>query len=360
MFHFTAHFQERSVHQDRRIVDFSGTYEDRLDSFIRSQLDRDHRRNFEILYKLHFLKAERRINSGRLADRRKDSGQGEFFIHLNLLDPLTFLVVCIHPSLEEITVKMANPLQMHGSVMKRPDGLKFAHFPALSKAILSEQTSCHFPLRILDVGCGSGNLPFFCQIPEECRLLGVDLWPNQLRQAAEKNSYEVLLQVNLIHGLPFRNESFDMIVCSEVLMYLPEGTEMLTEFYRVLSPGGKLLVYNPINWFPGLHSQIKRLARKIYQERRSITLDCQSYSKDSERPNRITYYSFDSLIEHIRSANFHVTEIRGFRLFRNRIRLLARLDKFDWYRRLAFFITRYYPQLASDIFVAAYKEQPRS
>jgi ubiquinone/menaquinone biosynthesis C-methylase UbiE len=262
----------------------------------------------------------------------------------------------MRPSIQEITVKKTSPLRMLRAPMDRPDSLKFAHFPALNQAISCEQAAGPTPLRILDVGCGPGNLALLCKVPAACSLFGVDLWPNQLRQAAEKDAYEVLFQVNLVHGLPFVNDSFDMIVCSEVLMYLPEATKTLAELYRVLAPGGKLFVYNPINWLPGLHSQIKRLTRKIYQERRSIALDCQSHWRDTERANRITYYSYQSLIDHIRSVNFQVTEIRGFRLFRNRIRLMRLLEKFDWYRRLVLVLTRYYPPLASDLFVAAYKE----
>jgi len=252
-------------------------------------------------------------------------------------------------------MKKTSPVRMPRAAMEGTNRLKFAHFPFLSKAILYEQTSLPTALRILDIGCGAGNLGLFCQIPAECKLFGVDLWPHQLRQAAEKDVYEALFQVNLVDGLPFATESFDVIVCNEVLMYLPNATEMLKELHRVLLPAGKLFVYNPINWFPRLHSMLKRLTRKIYQERRSIALDVQSNWKGSERANRITYYSFQSLLEQIRAANFQVAAITGFRLFRNRIRLMTRLENFDWYRRLVLLFSRHYPHLASDLFVVASK-----
>jgi len=234
--------------------------------------------------------------------------------------------------------------------------LKFAHFASLSQAILNEQASAQAALKILDIGCGPGNLASFCKVPADCRLFGVDLWPDQLRQAAAKDAYEALFQVNLVDGLPFVSESFDLIVCNEVLMYLPKGTDMLTELYRVLAPAGKLFVYNPINWLPSLHPLVKRLTRKIYQERKTIALDVQPNWKGSERACRITYYSFQSLIEQIRSVNFQVIEITGFRLFRNRIRLMVRLENYAWYRRLVLLLTRRYPYLASDLFVVAYKK----
>jgi ubiquinone/menaquinone biosynthesis C-methylase UbiE len=266
-------------------------------------------------------------------------------------------MICVHPPVQEIAMKKTSPVRMPHTPMEAVDNrLKFAHFASLSQAILREQASGPTALRILDVGCGPGNLTCFCKVPADSRLFGVDLWPNQLRQAAAKQTYEVLFQVNLVDGLPFVSESFDVIVCNEVLMYLPKGSEMLAELYRVLAPEGKLFVYNPINWLPRPHSLIKKLARKIYQERKTIALDVQANWKDSERPCRITYYSFQSLIEQIRSVNFHVTGITGFRLFRNRIRLMARLEDFAWYRRLVLFLTERYPHLASDLLVVAYKK----
>ncbi|MDQ7782575.1 MAG: methyltransferase domain-containing protein [Desulfomonilaceae bacterium] len=234
--------------------------------------------------------------------------------------------------------------------------LKFAHFATLAQAILREDSCGMTPLRILDIGCGPGNLALFCKVPSGCRLFGVDLWPNQLRQAAAREAYEALFQVNLVDGLPFVSESFDVIVCNEVLMYLPNGGEMLSELYRVTAPEGKLLVYNPISWLPRPRSLVKRLTRKIYREKNTIALDFQSDWKGSERPCRITYYSFQSLIEQIRSVNFHVTGIAGFRLFRNRIRLMTRLEDFSWYRRTVLFLTERYPRLASDLLVLARKK----
>ena len=234
--------------------------------------------------------------------------------------------------------------------------LKFAHFPFLAQAIRSERVPGSNDLRILDVGCGPGNLAVFCQVQAEFRLFGVDLWPDQLRQAAEKQGYEALVQANLVEGLPFLSESFDVVVCNEVLMYLPNATEALAEFYRVLAPDGKLLVYNPIGWLPRLHSVIKKLTRIIYQERRTVAQDVQFNWRDAERACRITYHSFQSLTEQIRSVNFHITGFTGFRLFRNRFRLMARLENYALYRRLVLFLAKRYPYLASDLLVVAHKK----
>ena len=114
-------------------------------------------------------------------------------------------------------MKRNSPIGMPPTARERTDNrLKFAHFTFLGQGILREQVSGLTRLRILDIGCGPGNLAFFCEVHAQCRLFGVDLWRNQLRQAAEKKAYEALFQVNLVDGLPFVSESFDIIVCNEV------------------------------------------------------------------------------------------------------------------------------------------------
>ncbi len=254
-------------------------------------------------------------------------------------------------------MKKTSPFRMlPAAITSAENRLKFAHFPCLGQAIRSEQLPRSKGLRILDAGCGPGNLAALCEVQAECRLFGVDLWPNQLRQAAEKERYEALFQVNLVDGLPFLSESFDIVVCNEVLMYLPNATKVLTEFHRVLAPQGKLFVYNPISWLPWPHSVIKKLARKIYRERKTIALDIELNWKDAERACRITYYSLQTLIEQLRSVDFHITGFAGFRLFRNRIRLMARLENYAWYRGMILFLAARYPYLASDLLVVAYKK----
>lgn len=45
--------------------------------------------------------------------------------------------------------------------------------------------------------------------------------------------------------LPFRDNSFDVVLCSEVLEHVPKPRKVLSESYRVLRPGGSLLVCVP-------------------------------------------------------------------------------------------------------------------
>jgi ubiquinone/menaquinone biosynthesis C-methylase UbiE len=236
--------------------------------------------------------------------------------------------------------------------------LKFAHFPYLRKCLLKQRNNASSDIWILDVGCGPGNLAEFCGKAPGWKWFGLDLYEYQLRQAASKNVYENLSQVNLVDGLPFRDGSFDAVVCNEVLMYLPNSDEMLAESYRVLRPGGRLFVYNPTSWAPKISAGFKSFFRKIYHEKDSVRLDSETNWRNGQRVSRITYYSFTSLVERVAWANFLVTDVAGFRLIRNRIRWMTGLENFACYRCFVKSVTARFPYLATDILVVGDKKNP--
>jgi SAM-dependent methyltransferase len=45
--------------------------------------------------------------------------------------------------------------------------------------------------------------------------------------------------------LPLANGSFDLVICSQVLQYIPQPSAVITEIHRVLKPGGSLLISVP-------------------------------------------------------------------------------------------------------------------
>jgi len=105
---------------------------------------------------------------------------------------------------------------------------------------------------LLDVGCGPGALLY--RVRGRVRqTVGLDLSDEVLRQA--KTAFQqrqtatdgALATFVLGDGtrLPFRNASFDSILCTETLEHVPDDAAVLSELARVLKPGGRLAVSVP-------------------------------------------------------------------------------------------------------------------
>ncbi|MGC8659400.1 MAG: class I SAM-dependent methyltransferase [Desulfomonilaceae bacterium] len=234
--------------------------------------------------------------------------------------------------------------------------LKYAHFYRIRESLWDLATSSvDRPIRVLDLACGPGNMAIFCIDSNKIDWFGIELWPNELRQAAQTRAYQGLIQGNLVQRLPLKVQVADAVVLNEILMYLDNSGELLSEVFKVLKPSGLLYVYNPVYLTPNLLSIIKRAGRRIYPSSEAVSFDRDCNWKNASRASRINFYSFDSLASEIKKAGFQILEATGFRLFRNRIRLMKKLERFDLYRNITKKLAKRFPRLASDILVIARK-----
>jgi len=116
------------------------------------------------------------------------------------------------------------------------------------------------PMKILDVGCGTGAMGLlFAKMGYD--VFGVDLslaMMNQARMKATNQNLKLELQKGDAEDLPFPDESFDVIVNRHLLWTLPNPDTALLEWYRVLKPGGTLLVIDGVWNDKRLSSRLKR------------------------------------------------------------------------------------------------------
>ncbi len=103
--------------------------------------------------------------------------------------------------------------------------------------------------RILDAGCGTGNLlSLLSQRDTGALFCGIDLSTSMLARAYKKLAQEsaiTLLRSSLDDELPFPDESFTKVVSMNVLYALPHPEYTLRELYRVLTHGGALVLATP-------------------------------------------------------------------------------------------------------------------
>jgi SAM-dependent methyltransferase len=101
------------------------------------------------------------------------------------------------------------------------------------------------PACILDVGCGDGTAAVFAaQRNPGHHLIGLDWSAGSLGQARRLGLTVVRGGVDA-PGLPFASESADVVIMSELIEHLVDTDAALDEAFRVLKPGGSLLLSTP-------------------------------------------------------------------------------------------------------------------
>ncbi len=113
--------------------------------------------------------------------------------------------------------------------------------------------------RILDIGCGEGRHTIKACQQKDSVCVGGDFGFKSLVETKNKLAFHKSLNdlhcksVDLscmdVTKLPFKNNSFDSIICSEVLEHIPDDARAISELVRILKPNKMLAVSVP-RWWP--------------------------------------------------------------------------------------------------------------
>ncbi len=100
---------------------------------------------------------------------------------------------------------------------------------------------------ILDVGCGIGGSSLYLAGKYNASATGITLSPVQATRAKQRAaefglSDRVNFQVADALNMPFSDNSFDLIWSLESGEHMPDKVKFLSECYRVLKPGGTMIV----------------------------------------------------------------------------------------------------------------------
>jgi 2-polyprenyl-3-methyl-5-hydroxy-6-metoxy-1,4-benzoquinol methylase len=153
------------------------------------------------------------------------------------------------------TARRAAPSDRLRDVYERRAALEYAEpvalpDPAVDRKFerLVETVASRLPCeRFLDAGCGDGRyLAALASLPQRPQhVVGTDIADRILvtaRRATEAAGVEAELVRANLEALPFEDESFDVVLCTQVIEHLLAPSAGVRELARVLRPGGTLIL----------------------------------------------------------------------------------------------------------------------
>ncbi len=125
--------------------------------------------------------------------------------------------------------------------------LQFLLFDPSHRKILKElaKQNGQGDAHILDIGCGTGKLAHrLITHHRDARVFGIDLCESMIQMAQHRIVSEprIHLSVGDSEHLPFEDEFFDYVTCSNSFHHYPNQLAAVAEMHRVLKPGGKLFL----------------------------------------------------------------------------------------------------------------------
>jgi ubiquinone/menaquinone biosynthesis C-methylase UbiE len=135
--------------------------------------------------------------------------------------------------------------------------------------------SIESPDMILDVGCGGGRTLYkLAERATQGKVYGLDYSEASVATSKKTNARwievgRVELMQSSVSQLPFPNRMFDLVTAVETHFWWPDLPEGVREIFRVVKPGGKLIIIAEV--YKGANTKMARLCEK-HAPRTGMTL----------------------------------------------------------------------------------------
>jgi len=123
--------------------------------------------------------------------------------------------------------------------------------------------------KILDIGCGGGRtIHKLAAVASAGKVYGIDYSDDSVAAARRANAHwidigRVEIQHASVSQLPFPNDTFDLVTAIETHLFWPDLPNDFCEIFRVLKPGGALLIVAEI-YKGGKH--LEGVRKKIFDK----------------------------------------------------------------------------------------------
>lgn len=104
---------------------------------------------------------------------------------------------------------------------------------------------------VLNVGCGAGAATTYIVENYGCKVVGVDIKENMIESArewAQRRGVDDKTEFRKADAqdLPFEDNSFDILICQSVNIFVPDREKAASEYKRVVKPGGVVGLNEPV------------------------------------------------------------------------------------------------------------------
>ena len=107
---------------------------------------------------------------------------------------------------------------------------------------------------ILDIGCGSGYIGSL--FTQKNKVTFADINEEDLKRI-EKNKNTFIRKIDITKNLPFKKESFDVVICGDVIEHLEDDKGIIKEIMRILRRNGVFILTTPAySKFYGAHDKL--------------------------------------------------------------------------------------------------------
>jgi ubiquinone/menaquinone biosynthesis C-methylase UbiE len=129
--------------------------------------------------------------------------------------------------------------------------------------------------RILDAGCGHGNVIGKLLEKGIEKVQGIDFCPDRVSLAQERFRHNpmVIIKQGSLDATGFESGSFDVVICRYVFEHLLNHEEVLGELYRILKPYGILRIINFDGLLFNFHTKNDKLNRQLAELKQRFTHD---------------------------------------------------------------------------------------
>lgn len=152
-------------------------------------------------------------------------------------------------------------------------GRKSRYIETISNLVIDSLIYDKKDLKILDFGCGAGRQA--ARLAEKGHsVTGIDI-SSELLKIAESRNVDSSVKFILFDGkhIPIKDDSKDIVITTEVLMYILDNSHLafvLREFFRVLKPGGTIILIEHVKRSSKIGLKDKKIFRSAHDSDREL------------------------------------------------------------------------------------------